>query len=353
MKKRVLFVSFFSLCVVTGSVVYNHFLKKLVYNQDDITSTQTNYGGPINEPSPLSIEYMRNQEYPGSDIIIEQTLPDGSNYSRYIASYKSDGLKIYALLTIPKGKKPATGWPVIIFNHGYIPPEQYRTTEKYIAYTDAFSRNGYIVFKSDYRGHGNSEGKPEGAYYSPAYTIDVLNAISSIKKYKDADPERIGMWGHSMGGMLTLRSMVVTNDIKAGEIWAGVVVSYQDLSNNWHHPDINPQPFVPSQREQATKRPGRQELVDKYGNFEANPQFWQSISPITFVKDTSGAIQLQHGTADKEVPLLFSQKLDEALKSAGKTVEFFTYNGDNHNLSNNLSIALKRSVDFFDKYLKI
>jgi len=353
-KRLLITISIVTIGVLISAIVYNRVFKHSLkpgttLNQN--TQPEEN-GGLTKEPSPLSIEYMRTQEYPGSDIVIEQTLPAGSNYNRYIVSYNSDGLKIYGLLTIPAGQRPAKGWPAIIFNHGYIQPEQYRTTEKYIAYTDAFSRNGYIVFKSDYRGHGNSEGKPEGAYYSPAYTIDVLNAISSIKKFKGVDPERIGMWGHSMGGMITLRSLVVNNDIKAAEIWAGVVASYQDLANNWHHPDFNPRPFVPSQREQAAGRPGRQALIDKYGNFETNPHFWRSISPISFVKDISAPIQLQHGTADEEVPLLFSQKLDEALKNAGKSVEFYIYDGDNHNLSNNLSKALQRSVAFFNKYLK-
>jgi len=301
---------------------------------------------------PLSIEYMRRQNYPGSDIVIEQTLASGSNYSRFIASYISDGFKIYALLTIPIGEKPETGWPVIIFNHGYIPPEEYKTTEKYIAYTDAFSRNGYIVFRSDYRGHGESEGKPEGAYYSPAYTIDVLNAVASIKKYPGADSTRIGMWGHSMGGMITLRSMVINRDIKAGDIWAGVVASYEDLAKNWHHPDTIQRPFVPSQREQAARRPGRQSLIDTYGDFETNPIFWRSIEPISYVQDVSGPIQLQHGSADEEVPLLFSQRLESALKSAGKPVKFYIYEGDDHNLSSNLYVALERSVQFFDIYLK-
>jgi len=315
-----------------------------------------NFGGPAGE-NPLSIEYMRAQSAnwrTGSDIKIEETLEPGSNYDRYVVSYQSEGLKIYALLTVPQGEKPKNGWPVIIFNHGYIPPEQYRTTERYAAYTDAFSANGYIVFKSDYRGHGNSEGSPEGAYYSPAYTTDVLNAVASIKKFKDANPSRIGMWGHSMGGTITLRSMVVSEDIKAGVIWAGVVADYQDLTNNWHHPDIglSPRPFVPSQREQATRRPGRQALVQKYGDFERNPTFWNSIAPINFVRDISGPIELHHGTADEEVPLLFSQKLDEAMKKAGRTVEFYTYEGDDHNISQNLTLALQRSVDFFDKYLK-
>lgn len=300
------------------------------------------------EPHPLMIGQMRQRNYFGSDLVIEQVLEDGSNYHRYIASYLSDGLKVFGLLTVPMADKPKDGWPVIIFNHGYIPPAEYKTTERYGAYTDAFSKNGYIVFRSDYRGHDNSEGNPEGAYYSPAYTVDVLNAVASVKKYLDADAQRIGMWGHSMGGHITLRSMVVTKEIKAGVIWAGVVASYEDMATNWKRS----RPWMPSQREQAFRRPGRQALIDKYGNFDQNPIFWQSISPIYFVKDITSPIQIHHGTEDEDVPKLFSERLDEALKTAGKTVEFYSYEGDDHNLSANLNTALERSVNFFNKYLK-
>ncbi len=310
--------------------------------QADITQ------GPQASSHPLQISEMRKKEYPGSEITVERELNPGSNYKQYLASYRSEGFKIFALLTVPNGIKPESGWPAIIFNHGYIPPAEYTTTGRYVAYTDAFSRNGYIVFKPDYRGHGNSEGNPEGAYYSTAYTTDVLNAVASVKKYKDADPERIGMWGHSMGGSIILRSMVVSKDIKAGVIWAGVVASYEDMMKNWRRST----PFTPSQREREFMRPGRQTLIDKYGDPDKNPQFWQSISPIFFVGDVSGPIQLHHGTSDNEVPLLFSERLNEALKNANKPVEFFTYNGDDHNLSNNLTLALDRSVSFFDKYLK-
>jgi len=187
-------------------------------------------------PHPLQIDVMRQRVYTGSDITIEETLDPGSNYDRYIASYLSDGLKIYALMTVPRSDKPETGWPVIIFNHGYIPPAQYRTTERYVAYVDGFARNGYIVLRPDYRGHGNSEGEASGGYGSPDYTVDVLNALGSIKRYKDADPDRIGMWGHSMGGQITLRSMVTVKDIKAGVIWAGVVAPYTDLLTRWRRP---------------------------------------------------------------------------------------------------------------------
>jgi len=311
------------------------------------TATPTPTATPIH---PLSIEAMRQAEYPGSEIVIEQTLEPGGNYNRYIASYQSEGLKIYALLTVPFGEKPESGWPVVVFNHGYIPPEQYRTTERYVAYVDGFARNGYIVFRSDYRGHGSSEGEAGGGYGSPDYTVDVLNAVTSIKNFPDADPNRIGMWGHSMGGYITLRSMVVNDDIKAGVIWAGVVASYPDLIERWHRradgsPTPTPDPDNPRRR-------WRTDLIEMYGSPEDNPKFWASISSNAFLADLSGPLQLHHGTADTSVPIEFSAILYEQMQAAGGTVEYYVYEGDDHNIANSFGTAMQRSIAFFDTYLK-
>lgn len=295
---------------------------------------------------------MREKSYPGSAITIVQQLPDGENYRQYLTSYLSDGLKIYALLTVPIGEKPKNGWPVILFNHGYITPETYQTfpsVGQYASYYPVFSRAGYIVFKPDYRGNGNSDGTPEGAYYSPAYATDDLNALSSIKQYKDANPNKIGVWGHSMGGNITLRDLVVRpSDIQAAVIWGGVVGSYDDLMNNWQRRVQ----FRPGPRELALRNASRQNLVTKYGSPSANPVFWNSVDPTNFVADITAPVQLDAGGADEEVPVAFSQSLYDKLKAHGKTVEFFTYPGDNHNISNYFSEAMQHSLDFFNKYLQ-
>lgn len=302
--------------------------------------------------NPLSIGAMRKASYPGSAITIEQTLPDGSNYHQYLTSYKSDGLKIFALLTVPIGTKPKNGWPVILFNHGYIAPETYQTTPssgQYASYLPVFAKNGYIVFKPDYRGNGNSEGQPEGAYYSPAYTVDDLNALASIKKYGDVNPNKIGIWAHSMGGNITLRDLVVnTTDIKAAVIWGGVVGSYNDLFYNW----VRRVPHYPSQRETAMKTNAREQLVKQYGDPKTNPTFWQLLDPTYFVKDITTPIQLDAGGKDEEVPAAFSQSLRDKLQKAGKTVEYYEYPGDNHDISGNFNLAMQHSLTFFDTYLK-
>ena len=268
------------------------------------------------------------------------------NYSRYYVSYLSEGLKIYALMTVPNGEKPATGWPVIIFNHGYIPPDVYVTTERYIAYVDLIARSGYIVFRSDYRGHANSEGQAGGAYSRPDYTIDVLNAAASMKRYPNADPNRIGMWGHSMGGYITLRSMVITGDIKAGVIWAGVVASYPDLLYNWRRgPTASPD----STRAPAHGAPHswihtahRRRTLNSGTPFLPTPICAKSRDPSNCTT----------AHADTDVPVEFSESLYFQMLEADQYVELYKYEGDNHNISNYFSTAMQRTIEFFDRYVK-
>jgi uncharacterized protein len=310
-----------------------------------LTATPTPVPTATPVPNPLEIPAMRAREYPGSDIVIEKVLDPGVNYNRYYVSYLSEGLKIYALMTVPMGEKPATGWPAIIFNHGYIPPEVYVTTERYVAYVDLIARSGYIVFRSDYRGHDRSEGEARGAYGAPDYTVDVLNAVSSVKRYADADPNRIGMWGHSMGGYITLRAMVIRDDIKAGVIWGGVVASYPDLMTKWRR---GPSAVVPT----PNPRSWRNSLVQQYGPPEENPGFWNSISANSYLQDISGPLQLHHSTTDEEVPVEFSETLFYQMLDAQKYVELYKYEGDNHNISNNFGTAMQRTIEFFDRYVK-
>jgi dipeptidyl aminopeptidase/acylaminoacyl peptidase len=296
---------------------------------------------------PMHIQALRQTPFPGSEIILEEELERGANYRRFYASYLSEGLKIYALLTLPDGEPPPGGWPGIVFNHGYIPPDQYRTTERYIAYVDSLARHGYVVFRIDYRGHDRSEGEAAGAYGNPGYTVDVINAVAALKAFPELNPQRLGMWGHSMGGYLTLRAMVISADIRAGVIWAGVVASYPDLLTRWRRdsgagPTPNP----------AGARRWRTAWVEQFGDPLANPEFWSGISANSYLADISGALQLHHGTADETVPLEFSQTLYEQMLAAGQEVEYYTYEGDNHNLSGYFSTAMARSIDFFDRYLK-
>ncbi len=66
------------------------------------SQTATPSPTPLN---PLAIEFMRKQSYPGSDLVIEETLAPGANYSRHIASYRSEGLKILRAANRSEGRE--------------------------------------------------------------------------------------------------------------------------------------------------------------------------------------------------------------------------------------------------------
>jgi len=294
----------------------------------------------------MSIAAMRAGTYPGSDIAIESEFGSGSNYRRYYAYYLSEGFRIYGLLTIPDGQAPVGGWPAIVFNHGYIPPDVYQATERYIAYVDRIARSGYVVYRIDYRGHDRSEGDTNGAYGDPGYQIDVLNAVASLARNPAVNPEKIGMWGHSMGGYLTLRAMVISNDIKVGVIWAGVVASYPEMLYNWRRS----RPFVGSPSSRGVG--WRTEWIAAYGTPEQNPVFWDSVSATSYLGDLSGPLQLHHGTLDDEVPQEFSIRLAEEGRAAGQIVDLYLYEGDNHNLARYFDLAMDRTLTFFATYLQ-
>ena len=310
------------------------------------TATFTLTSTPTPVPNPMSIIALRNMDYPGSEISIVKELERGINYRRYYVYYLSEGLKIYALLTVPNGEPPEGGFPAIVFNHGYIPPDVYKTTERYIAYVDQIARAGYVVFRIDYRGHDQSEGEARGAYGDPGYQIDVMNAVASIKQYPSVNPEKIGMWGHSMGGYLTLRAMVISQDIKVGVIWAGVVASYPDLVYNWRRTGS----FTPSPSSRGAG--WRTSWIEQYGTPEENPAFWDSVSATSYLADLSGPLELHHGTADEDVPVEFSIRLAELARQQGKIANLYTYEGDNHNISKYFTTAMNRTIEFFDIYLK-
>lgn len=290
----------------------------------------------------LTISTLRQLEIEGSDLIVEEALTNGANYSRYIASYTSEGNKIYGLLTIPFGDIPEGGFKAIVFNHGYIPPTTYVTTERYVAYVDMLAQSGFVVFKIDMRGHGDSEGEPIGSYFSPAYMIDAISALRALQNTDFVDPEGIGMWGHSMAGNLVLRAMLVEPDVKAGVIWAGAVYSYDDFSRY----AISDTSFVRVENSPGTRR--SREIFDTYGRPNLEEPFWRAVSLTENIEHLQNPVQIHHSIDDDVVNIGYSRDLADVLEANGKTHELFEYAGGGHNISSPyFEPAMRRTIEFF------
>ena len=323
-------------------LIFIIFKKDSQKNEHVITETQERK----EYVSPISIEYLRSLKIDSNELKIEEELDDGGNYKRYIASYLSENNKIFGLLTVPNGPIPKGGFPTIIFNHGYIPPKQYQTTENYVSYVDYLARHGFVVFKIDLRGNGNSEGDATGSYFSSAYTIDAISALKSLQKFKKVNSKKIGMWGHSMAGNLVLRAMLVSPEIKVGVIWAGAVYSYEDFakyrisdSSYAHRPEVQKKGIQQQDRESSKK-------------IDFNNKFWTSISLTKNIKYLSTPLQFHHAIDDEVVNVGYSRDLVSILKKNSKLHEYYEYNTGGHNLTSpSFEEAMEKTVKFFKKSL--
>jgi dipeptidyl aminopeptidase/acylaminoacyl peptidase len=141
--------------------------------------------------------------------------------------------------------------------------------------------------------------------------------------------------------------MLVDPAIKAGVIWAGVVGPYPNLFNRDNF-TLNPTPN-PQHPERGIWRIN---LVDVFGLPEDNAEAWDSISANAYLEELPGPIQIHHGTADTVVPYSVSQLLYDQLEAAGQDPVFYGYGDDNHNISVSFSLAMQRSIQFFDQYVK-
>jgi dipeptidyl aminopeptidase/acylaminoacyl peptidase len=315
-------------------------------NQTVVSTVISNFG----EFDRMTVPYLQKQNFEGSAIEIDKLYQTKATYKSYLASYKSEGLKINGLLTIPTTEKPEDGYPAIVFIHGYIPPSIYNTTEKYVEYLDYLARNGFVVFKIDLRGHGNSEGEPGGAYYSSDYIYDALNAAGSLQKHSDVNPNKIGIWGHSMAGNVTLRSIAASDKIKAAVIWAGAVYTYEDMAE-YGIDDNSYRP--PEDVQQRTERQAqRQRMRDQYGDPDLQKEFWKQISPIDYITNQTAKIQIHHAVNDTVVPIDYTRNLKKLLSEKDIEIETFEYTSGGHNITSPaFGTAMQRTVEFYKQNL--
>ena len=289
-------------------------------DQSDNTDTKTDNS---------FIESLRKREYKNGEIKIEQTLSKNNSYTSYVFSYPSDNLKIYGMMNIPDGDGP---FPVIILNHGYFNQSSFKSGDGTSGMANILAANGYISLASDYRGFGKSEdtGSASSRGHRPEYAIDVLNLIASVKSLPKADVNRIGMWGHSMGGEVSLRVAETSDKLKAIILWAPTSANASDNAafySRRHTPSISP-------------------------NSDSNPSL-DGSSPSNFLRYIKAPISLHQGLADTEVKPEWSKELNDALKKEGKDVEYFEYFGQDHNFRNlGWDLISDRTLEFFNKYLK-
>jgi dipeptidyl aminopeptidase/acylaminoacyl peptidase len=330
--------------IITIFILKPHKFTKENKNFENITpSTTSKQEKPFWE---LTIESMRQRKYISklNDLNLYR---DNLLFKSYLTSYISDSLKINGLLTIPKTEKPVNGFPAIVFIHGYIPPNKYRTTERYIDYINSFANAGFVVFKIDLRGHGESEGEATGTYFSQNYIIDTLNAYDALKNADFVNKDAIGLWGHSMAGNIVARAMAVNPEIKGGVIFAGAVYTYEDMMVY----GIGDNSYVPPPTITGRRRT-RQALIDLYGEPKIDTPFWNELAPANYIEDFGDKIQIHHAINDDVVSVEYSRNLVALANEKNIKISYFEYKTGGHNLTGTtFNQALRESINFYNQKL--
>ncbi len=323
-----------------------------VLSKGDSASKISNIASSVNPtPTPypfseMTIPSLRARKYK-SNLNEREQISSNSNYTSFLTSYDSDGFRVNGLLTVPAGKEPAGGWPAIVFVHGYIPPSTYTTTGNYSAYVDYLARNGFVVFKIDLRGHGESEGEAGGGYYGSDYIVDTLNARAALQASNFVNPGKVGLWGHSMAGNVITRALAAQPDIPAIAIWGGAVYTYSDMQKY----GIDDNSYRPPS-DQNINRNRRQRLSDMYGQFDPNHPFWKQVPFTNYLDEIKGAISINHAVDDPVVNIGYSRDLNEILSKTSIPHELNEYSSGGHNFTgSSFTEAMNKTIEFYNKYL--
>lgn len=302
---------------------------------------------PTPEPYPelagYTIEGLRARSYGEGQIEILRTLEERASFTRYLFAYLSDGLRITGMLNRPRGEGP---FPVVILNHGYYPLDVYQTGNGSKTAADYLANRGFLAIAPDFRSHAGSD---DGLnLYRVGHVIDVLNLIPLAQKLSDAQPGKIGIWGHSNGGAVTAKVITVSDQI-------GAAVIYSPASSNI----VEDYEFrVERRRMRENEPPGQRSGVLDLPTVEfpvppaQGPDLYERLSPLNYLHYVTAPVQIHWGTNDEVVPYKWPGDLLDGLRAAGKEVEYFEYPGQPHSFTGESNqLYLRRIAEFYAERL--
>jgi alpha-beta hydrolase superfamily lysophospholipase len=182
--------------------------------------------------APLELDGLRDLARAGVAVELLREIDGGDGFRAHLLGYRHAGLQLHALLAVPIAAAPPGGWPVLVANHGYHPePPRYGITaagrdwrpgDYYRSIPRAYTAAGFLVVMADYRGHNSSEGLAFTRHAQAVgyYSEDVVALMSGLAALPQADLRRVFLWGHSMGGEITLNAALAVAGVRGASLWS-------------------------------------------------------------------------------------------------------------------------------------
>ena len=256
---------------------------------------------------------------------------------REVVQWKSgDGATVEGILIKPTDFDPKKKYPLLVVIHGgptgidlpSIAADRYYPIEHWVA-------KGALVLKPNYRGsagYGEKFRSLNVRNLGVGDYADVISGVDSLIAQGFVDKDRVGAMGWSEGGYISAFITTSSDRFKAVSVGAGI----SDWMTYYANTDITP---FTRQYLQATPWD--------------DPAIYAKTSPITYIKNAKTPTLIQHGGADRRVPLPNSYELRQALEDHGVPVKMVVYDGFGHpiNKPKQQRAVMEENENWFGHYI--
>ena len=284
---------------------------------------------------------IRNPDGALVDWLDRNTIDASHPYASFVAAHQPtdfgtltarDGQTLYYKMVKPPAFDPARRYPVLVKVYGGPGVQAVaRAWDDSTLMSQYLAQQGFIVFQLDNRGSARRERRFTDAIYGKmgkAEVEDQLAGLDWLARQTFVDPKRIGVFGRSYGGFMTLRLLAAAS----GKIAAGMAMS---PVTDWALYDSY--------------------YTERYvgGTPRSAPQAYQDSGVFSHLDGLTAPLLLTHGMADDNVLFINSTRLIDALVKRGQRFELMTYPGEKHRFSAPASRRHHEQllVDYFKRQL--
>ncbi len=276
--------------------------------------------------------------------LVENRLDASHPYASYLDRHvlpefgtlpAADGTPLYWQMYQPAGYEPGKRYPAVLLVYGG-PTVQtvFRGWGERRGGQTAqlFTQRGYVVFAIDNRGSGGRGQKFTEALYRRLGGVEVTDQLAGVawlKQQPFVDPARVGVFGWSYGGYMTLMLLAQSPGTFAAGVAGAPVTDYRLYDTHY---------------------------TERYlGTPQENPEGYRLSDVLTHAGAISDRLLIMHGMADDNVLFTNTTKLLPVLVAKGLPFEVVPYPGSRHG-----ALSFKETgihgwntiLDFFDRYLK-
>jgi len=246
----------------------------------------------------------------------------------FLSVKSRDGVQLNASIIKPPDFNPQKKYPVLVYTYGGPHAQVVRNGwgGANFLWHQLMAQKGYIIFSLDNRGsagRGHAFEAPLHFRMGAQELSDQRDGVQYLRSLSYVDANRIGIWGWSYGGYMTLHAMFEAgDDFKVG--FAGGPVT------DWRYYDTI--------------------YTERYlGLPQKNEKGYQDSSPVKYAGQLKGKLLIAHGTGDDNVHYANTLAVINDLIEAGKYVEVLAFPGRGHGVSDPPArrVLMQRVTQFF------